>query len=284
MDVDLATEPLGHDPDGEPVYLRDIWPSAEEVAETIADAVRSEMFSRTYANVYDGDEAWRALDTPDGDLFAWEPGSTYVRRPPYFDGMSPEPGHRRRHRGRPLPRDGRRLGHDRPHLARRLDQARLARRPLPGRARRRARRLQLVRLTARQPRGDGARHVRQRAAAQPARPRQRGHLDRAPALGRGDDDLRRRRTLPRRGRADDRDRGQGVRLRLVARLGREGPEAARREGGARGELRADPPLEPADDGDPAAPVRARRDPGDARAHGPRGVLDRRASRTARPAR
>ncbi len=71
---------------------------------------------------------WRALDTPEGDLFAWEPDSTYVRLPPYFDGMSPRAGHGRRRLGRALPRDGRRLGHDRPHLARRLDQARLARR------------------------------------------------------------------------------------------------------------------------------------------------------------
>jgi len=92
MDVDLATEPLAHDPDGEPIYLRELWPSAEEVADTIAEAVRSEMFSRTYADVYTGDESWRSLDTPEGDLFAWEPDSTYVRLPPYFDGMSSEPG------------------------------------------------------------------------------------------------------------------------------------------------------------------------------------------------
>ena len=92
MDLDLATEPLAHDPDGEPVYLRDLWPSAEEVADTIADAVRSEMFSRTYADVYSGDETWRSLDTPEGDLFAWESDSTYVRLPPYFEGMSREPG------------------------------------------------------------------------------------------------------------------------------------------------------------------------------------------------
>jgi aconitate hydratase len=92
MDVDFATEPLAHDQNGEPVYLRDLWPTAAEIADTIADAVRSEMFSRTYADVYTGDETWRALETPEGDLFAWEPASTYVRRPPYFDGMSPGPG------------------------------------------------------------------------------------------------------------------------------------------------------------------------------------------------
>jgi aconitate hydratase len=87
MDVDLANEPLEGD-----VYLRDIWPSAEEIADTIAGAVRSEMFSRTYADVFEGDENWRSLPEPDGDLFAWDDRSTYVRLPPYFDGISREPG------------------------------------------------------------------------------------------------------------------------------------------------------------------------------------------------
>ena len=72
--------------------LRDLWPSAEEIQETITRAVRGEMFSRTYADVFTGDPAWRELPVPEGDLFAWEPDSTYVRRPPYFEGMSREPG------------------------------------------------------------------------------------------------------------------------------------------------------------------------------------------------
>ena len=272
MDVDLATEPLAHDPDGEPVYLRDLWPTAEEVADTIAEAVRSEMFSRTYADVYTGDETWRSLDTPEGDLFAWEPDSTYVRRPPYFDGMSPEPGAVTDIAGaRCLVMVGDSVTTDHISPAGSIKPDSPAGRYLVEHGVERAR-LQLVRLAAGKPRGDGARHLRQRAAAEPARPRQRGHLDGAPAHGRGGDDLRRLLALPGRGRADGRDRGQGVRLRLLARLGREGPEAARREGGARGELRADPPLEPADDGDPPAPVHGRRDADDARAHGPRGVL------------
>ena len=87
MDIDLDNEPLA---DG--VYLRDIWPSAELVAATIAEAVQSEMFARTYADVFTGDETWRNLDVPTGALFEWELESTYVRRPPYFAGMSPEPG------------------------------------------------------------------------------------------------------------------------------------------------------------------------------------------------
>jgi aconitate hydratase len=92
MDLDLLNEPLGEDRDGNDVYLRDLWPSAEEIQETITGAVRGEMFSRTYADVFTGDPAWRELPVPEGDLFAWEPDSTYVRRPPYFEGMSREPG------------------------------------------------------------------------------------------------------------------------------------------------------------------------------------------------
>ncbi len=92
MDIDLLTEPLGQDDDGNDVYLRDIWPSSEEIDRTVAGSVEGAMFTKTYADVFTGDDRWRALDTPSGDLFSWEPDSTYVRLPPYFAGMSPEPG------------------------------------------------------------------------------------------------------------------------------------------------------------------------------------------------
>jgi aconitate hydratase A / 2-methylisocitrate dehydratase len=92
MDLDLIEEPLGQDERGNDVYLRDLWPSADEIQETISRAVRGEMFSRTYADVFTGDPAWRELPVPEGDLFEWEPSSTYVRPPPYFAGMSREPG------------------------------------------------------------------------------------------------------------------------------------------------------------------------------------------------
>jgi aconitate hydratase len=92
MDVDVSTEPIGHDPDGNPVMLADIWPSPAEVQETMEAAIGREMFLSTYANVYEGEEAWRELPVPTGELFAWEPDSTYVRRPPYFDGMAAEAG------------------------------------------------------------------------------------------------------------------------------------------------------------------------------------------------
>jgi aconitate hydratase len=90
MDWDPYQEPLGLDPAGRPVYLRDIWPAQEDVRQTIENSVQSEMFRRTYAAVFTGDEEWRALEIPTGDRFDWDPASTYVRRPPYFDGMSSE--------------------------------------------------------------------------------------------------------------------------------------------------------------------------------------------------
>jgi aconitate hydratase len=90
MNVDLLNEPLGEGSDGEPVYLRDIWPSQQEVQAVIAEAVRSEMFRRSYADVYAGDERWNGLETPEGDIYAW-PESTYVLKPPYFEGMRPDP-------------------------------------------------------------------------------------------------------------------------------------------------------------------------------------------------
>ncbi len=91
MDLDLLEEPLGEDTEGNDVYLRDIWPSAAEIQETITASVRGEMFRSTYADVFTGDQQWRELPVPEGELFEWEPASTYVRRPPYFDQMPPSP-------------------------------------------------------------------------------------------------------------------------------------------------------------------------------------------------
>jgi aconitate hydratase len=91
MDVDLVNEPLGVGDDGQEVYLRDIWPSAAEVARTVEEAVQSDMFRSSYGEVFAGDERWNGLEVPEGDRFAWDEGSTYVRRPPYFDGMPREP-------------------------------------------------------------------------------------------------------------------------------------------------------------------------------------------------
>ena len=91
MDIDLLNEPLGSSPDGTPVFLRDIWPATDEVTRTLEDALQSDMFRTNYAEVSTGDERWRSLEIPTGDRFAWSGESTYVRKPPYFDGMPVEP-------------------------------------------------------------------------------------------------------------------------------------------------------------------------------------------------
>lgn len=91
MDIDLLTEPLGNDPNGTPVMLSDIWPSASEVQSVIDSTITPEMFLSRYRDVFSGDDRWRSLDTPEGELFTWDPASTYVRKPPYFDGMQPQP-------------------------------------------------------------------------------------------------------------------------------------------------------------------------------------------------
>ncbi|HEX6394016.1 MAG TPA: aconitate hydratase AcnA [Acidimicrobiales bacterium] len=91
MDVDLIKSPLGSDSAGDPVYLRDIWPSAQEVAAVVDSSIESKMFSESYDSVFDGDDRWRGLDVPTGHAYEWDSTSTYVRRPPYFDGMALEP-------------------------------------------------------------------------------------------------------------------------------------------------------------------------------------------------
>ncbi|WP_028473463.1 aconitate hydratase [Nocardioides alkalitolerans] len=91
MDVDLFEDPLGQDTDGNDVFMKDIWPSPAEVEETIAQAISSKMFDDSYQDVFAGDETWQSLPTPEGKTFAWDPESTYVRKPPYFDGMPAEP-------------------------------------------------------------------------------------------------------------------------------------------------------------------------------------------------
>ncbi len=91
MDIDLMNDPLGQDAEGQDVYLRDIWPSTAEIAQTVEQAVQSDMFRKSYAQVFDGDVNWNALEVPTGDRYAWSDDSTYVQRPPYFDGMPAEP-------------------------------------------------------------------------------------------------------------------------------------------------------------------------------------------------
>ncbi|RKN04074.1 aconitate hydratase AcnA [Streptomyces radicis] len=91
MKVDITAEPLGADQDGKPVYLRDIWPTEQEIEDVVASAIGQEMFGQSYADVFAGDAQWNSLPIPTGSVFEWDPESTYVRKPPYFDGMTPDP-------------------------------------------------------------------------------------------------------------------------------------------------------------------------------------------------
>ena len=91
MNIDFATDPLGHDQAGAPVYLADIWPTQSEITETMSTSIDAKMFTTRYADVFAGDERWRNLQTPTGDVFAWDSESTYVRKPPYFDNMAATP-------------------------------------------------------------------------------------------------------------------------------------------------------------------------------------------------
>ncbi len=96
MDIDLETEPLGSDKNGQPVYLRDVWPTQKEVMEAINSSIRAEMFCKAYEESLEGDQRWKVIDAPSGELFQWDPSSTYVKRPPFFENMS---------RKAPLPKD-----------------------------------------------------------------------------------------------------------------------------------------------------------------------------------
>jgi aconitate hydratase len=91
MDIDLYREPLGLDPEGAPVYMKEIWPRPEEITGVMGSAVTSEMFERQYGAVFDGDERWKALEVPSGDTFTWEESSTYIKKPPFFDDMPVSP-------------------------------------------------------------------------------------------------------------------------------------------------------------------------------------------------
>ncbi len=199
MDIDLYNEPLGQDPSGAPVYLRDIWPSTEEVGRGRGQrALASDMFRKSYDDVFQGDDNWNGLDIPTGDRFTWDDDSTYVRKPPYFDDMPEQPSPLVDITGaRVLAVLGDSVTTDHISPAGTIRKDGPAG-PLAERARRGPRRLQLLRLPAGQPRGDDPGHLRQHPAAQPAGARHRGRRHPPPARRRADVDLRRGRGLRQR--------------------------------------------------------------------------------------
>ena len=230
VDIDLTTEPLGEGTDG-PVYLSDIWPTQEQVAEAVGEAVDRTLFEESYATVFEGDERWRALPVPRGPDLRLGPRVHLRPAAALLQQHHPGAAAGDRHHRRPRARGARRLDHHRPHLAGRRDPGQLARGQVPDRARRGAARVQQLRLAARQPRGDDARHLREHPPAQPARRRQGGQLDRVPAHRRDHEHLRRLDGLPGGGHAAGGAGRRALRQRLQPRLGRQGHAAAGRARG-----------------------------------------------------
>ena len=274
VDIDLTREPLGTDVDDRPVFLADIWPEPEEIRAVIGAALDPELFRRTYATVFEGDDRWRALPIPEGDRYDWEAEFDLHREAAVLRGAPPG-GRRAGRAGGPAgPGRAGQFGHHRPHLPRRFDLAVVAGRPVAPGPRRRTARLQLVRGAAWPPRGDDARHVRQHPAAQPAGRGQGGAVHGPPARRRRGVHLRRGDALRGRGRPAGHPGRPRIRLRVVARLGGQGTGAPRRPDGPGRELRADPSLEPGRDGHPAPPVPARRHGDLARPDRPRDAVGR----------
>ena len=173
MDLDIVNEPLQDD-----VYLRDIWPTpARRSTRRSSSAIESDMFRRATARLFEGDENWKALEIPEGDRYAWDDESTYVRRPPYFEGMPAEApdGFEQIEGARVLALLGDSVTTDHISPAGAIKKDSPAGEYLIEHGVEHAR-LQLLRVAARQPRGDDARHVREHPPAQPARARHRGRL------------------------------------------------------------------------------------------------------------
>ena len=161
MNIDITKEPLGEDADGEPVYLKDIWPTNKEVHDTVAGNLTTAMFEERYGNVWEGPEQWQNVSTAAGETYAWQESSTYVKYPSFFDGMTEEPGEFEDIVGaRELMILGDSRDH-RSHLAGRCHQAGQPGRVIFDRAPSAAGRVQLIRLPTRQSRGDDAWHLRQ---------------------------------------------------------------------------------------------------------------------------
>ncbi len=150
MNMNLTHEPVGYDEENEPVYLKDIWPSPKEIADTIRKSVKAASFRARYGDVFHGTPAWRKVKVKKGKTYAWDPASTYVKNPPYFDGMREDARADRRNPGRANPGPVRRFHHHRPHLAGRIDQEGQPGGPLPDREGRRVRGFQFLRLAPRQ--------------------------------------------------------------------------------------------------------------------------------------
>ena len=239
----FETDSLGTDQAGQPVYLNDIWPTQAEVAEAIEKGLSSEGFRREYATVSLGDANWQGLKFPTGDVYKWEPDSTYIRKAPYFDGITPTPAPVTDILGaRVLAVLGDSVTTDHISPAGNIKANGPAGKYLAEHGVKPAD-FNSLWLSPRQSRSHGPRHLRQCAAAQQARSGHRGRRHAPAARGRADVHLRRQREVCRARRAADHSGRQRIRLRHLARLGGQGAEAAGRARGHRRELRAHSPVE-----------------------------------------
>ncbi len=275
MTMDLTTEALGTDPAGQPVYLRDIWPTEREIQETMLRAVNARMFREQYADVFAGDDRWRSLNVPQGDRFAWEADSTYIRNPPFFDGLTLEPAPLVDILGaRTLAMLGDSITTDHISPAGSIKKDSPAGKYLMAQgvqpadfnsygARRGNHEVMM--------RGTFA-NIRLRNLLAPGT--EGGYTTYQPG-GRRDDDLRRGHEVQAGRRTVDHSGGEGVRIGILTRLGGERHAAAGCLRGHCRELRADPPQQPGQHGRPAPAVPERPDGGVARTHRPRRVRDHR---------
>ncbi len=257
VDIDLTTEPLGHDPEGAPVFLADIWPTQTEIDELVAASVTSEQFRHEYASVFEGSEEWKAIPTEGSALFSWDAASTYIQEPPFFTDLPPEPHPIRSVEGaRVLLKLGDSVTTDHISPAGSIGADTPAGRFLveqgvtPGH-------VQQLRVAPGQRPGDDPGDLRQHPDPQRAGRRNRGRVDHRLHRRDREDRLRGGAGLP--GGGDPAGRAGRPRLRhgVVAGLGGQGDLPSRREGGHRRLVRADPPLQPGDDGGSAAHLRRR---------------------------
>ncbi len=246
MNFDFETDTLGTDTEGNDVYLRDIWPDAAEVQSTIDTSINTGMFTTQYASVFEGDERWKSLDTPTGATFEWDPRSTYVRKPPYFDGMTMETTPVTDIVGaRVLAKLGDSVTTDHispagsikvdspagKYLTATASPARTSTPTVHGAA--------IIKVTI-------SRNLREHPAEESAAQRRRGwvHPRFQPGRRTAGVHLRRRPELPGSGHSARHSRGQGVRFRFQSRLGGQGHVSARRARSHHRELRTHPPLQP----------------------------------------
>ena len=258
VDIDLSRDPIGEDEDGNPVYLQDIWPSQEEVAREIENALDPEIYKEQYADVYTGNEQWNDVEVPSGDLYEWDPDSTYIQEPSFFKDMGPEPEDLKDIEGaRVLVKVGDSVTTDhispagaipsRMPAGQYLIQKGVDSRDFNSYGSRRGNHEVMVRGTF------GNIRLRNQLVD-----KEGGYTLHLPGRRR-DHDLRSEPEVRGGERAAHRPRRQRVRLRLLARLGGERLVPARCQGRYRGELRAHPPFEPDRHGCPPATVRRGRE-------------------------